>query len=150
MAYGPKRTKAKIGEIRTKILELIAVGLSRMDISKYCEKNYKLPPRTFDYHYNHVMDDQSELMYKERKRVLVAYNQRINERIKQAGLQFTSSNDLKALEIQHKFEEDYIDRLQSLGILDTTADKVELTIQERLLSAIDKARELTEKTKGKK
>lgn len=151
MAFGKKRSKVLIEEIKNKILELVAVGLTRKDIGDYCTsaKHYKLPLRTFEHYYSRVMDEQSDLMVKERKRILVAYNQRITERIKQAGLKYTSSGELKALEVQHKFEEDYITRLQSLGILDTSAEKVELTIQEKLLSAIDKARELTEKTKKK-
>jgi len=141
-----QRTKIKIEDLKTIIIELVGEGLTRHDIQKRFEKEYKVPSRTFDRYWKTAISLESEKIKEKKNELFVGYFNRNVNRIREASIQYNATKDRNWLHSSHTFEKDFMDRMQSMGLAEKEPERVEITktddIKETLDEIMDETRRL--------
>lgn len=127
MAWGKRRSKKEIAEIKLAIIGFIAKGYERPEIRLLMEKgNLKLPSRTFDRYYSELITEEAKALTKAGVEKLVKFVKRSEARQKEALLRYRNTKDVQFLNASHKFDKDTMNILIDTGIIKKAAEKIKL------------------------
>ncbi len=143
MPYGKPRNKKKVQEIKLKILEYLSEGFDKGDIHELINENVEeLPLSTFKRYWKNVIEKEDEEIQEQKKELFVGYFKRCRRRIREAAVKYQKTGQREWLVAAHNFEKEFFEKMQSIGLIDKKAEKLEISLTEQILDDLKKAREV--------
>lgn len=138
MPYGVKRSKVEIEEFKNQIIQYMGLGLNHKEIMV----KLKLPNNTFYRIFKYVKQDLEEEFMSKRSKIVLNILQRDSMRIKLAHTKGLQTQEKYWLNLAHQMDDSLFQKLQSMGVIQKEPEKMDLNIEERILDAVKRAREI--------
>lgn len=138
MPFGVKRSKAEVEELKNQIVQYMGIGLNHKEIMA----KLKLPNNTFYNIFKHVKQELEEEFMSKRSKIVLDILQRESMRIKLAHTKGLQDKDKYWVNLAHQMDDSMFNKLQSMGVIQKEPEKMDLNIEEKILDAVKRAREI--------